>query len=380
MNHSANIENWLRLNHADGVGPVTFAKLVKHFGSVENAVKASYNQLLRIEGIGEKTAGSIISSRDNFDVEAEIKLADKHGVKIIHLDDPSYPPLLRKIYDPPAVLYIKGDIQRCDNLAISIVGSRRCSLYGTEQASRFAYLLASSGFTIISGLARGIDCAAHKGALNAQGRTIAVQGCGLAGVFPPENEKLAWQIAENGALISELPMTYEPLAENFPGRNRIIAGLSLGVIVIEAMHKSGALLTASAALEYNREVMAVPGKIDSPLSEGPHRLIKQGAKLIENAEDVMEALGYIGADLKQHVAEFASMAQKAIESPRIAAEDLNLSPDERRIFDCLDGEPVHIEQIILSSGLDAGRVNAAVVTLCIKGIVGQLPGNYFRRK
>ena len=299
--NSADIEKWLKLIRADSVGPTTFAKLIKHFGSVDCALGASVSQLAEIDGIGLKTAERIAATRDKFDVTSELELADKIGVWIINFEDKRYPPLLKQIYDPPPVLYIKGSLSRQDNLAISIVGTRRCSLYGQEQASRLAHLLSSAGFTIISGMARGIDTAAHHGALSAGGRTIAVQGCGLANIFPPENKKLFELIAESGACVSELPLRYEPLAENFPPRNRIIAGLSLGTIVIEAGLNSGAMITAKEAIENNREVMAVPGKIDSPLSKGAHQLIKQGAKLIESVEDVMEALGYIGEQLQEHV-------------------------------------------------------------------------------
>ena len=223
--NSADIEKWLKLIRADSVGPITFAKLIKHFSSIDSALGASVSQLTKIDGVGFKTAEQIARTRDKFNAQAELKLAEKLGIWMIHLDDDRYPPVLKQIYDPPPVLYIKGSLSRKDNLCIAIVGSRHCSLYGQEQASRFAHLLSSAGFTICSGMARGIDTAVHQGALSADGRTIAVQGCGLANIFPPENKKLFELIAESGACISELPLEFEPLSENFPPRNRIIAGL-----------------------------------------------------------------------------------------------------------------------------------------------------------
>jgi len=286
---------------------------------------------------------------------------------------------LKQIYDPPAVLYIKGSLTAGDNLAISIVGSRRCSLYGQEQSSRIAHFLSSAGFTICSGMARGIDTAAHQGALSAGGRTIAVQGCGLANIFPPENKKLFELIADSGACISELPLRYEPLSENFPPRNRIIAGLSLGTIVVEAGPNSGALITAKAALENNREVMAVPGKIDSPLSKGAHRLIKQGAKLVESVEDVMEALGYIGERLQSHTTAAAVKASERIERPLFDVSQLNLSGNEKTIYDCLGKEPLHIEQLIAGTNLTVGGINAGLISLRLKGLIRQLPGSLFLR-
>ncbi|MGB2861873.1 MAG: DNA-processing protein DprA, partial [Sedimentisphaerales bacterium] len=306
--NSADIENWLKLIRADGIGPVTFAKMIKHFGSAELVLGASVSEMAKIDGIGFKTAERIVSTREKFDAGAELELARKLGIWLVNLADERYPPVLKRIYDPPPVLYVKGSLGRQDNLAMSIVGARHCSLYGQEQASRFAHFLGSAGFTICSGMARGIDTAAHQGALSAGGRTIAVQGCGLARVFPPENKKLFELIAESGACVSELPLQAEPLAVNFPPRNRIIAGLSLGTIVVEAELRSGALITARAALDYDREVMAVPGKIDSPLSRGAHQLIKQGATLIESVEDVMEALGQIGEQLEEHVSNAAAKA------------------------------------------------------------------------
>ena len=238
-------------------------------------------------------------------------------------------------------------------------------------------MLASAGFTIVSGMARGIDTAAHTGALTANARTIAVQGCGLANVFPPENKKLFAGIAGSGACISELPLNYEPLSENFPSRNRIIAGLSLATIVIEAAARSGALITATAALENGREVMAVPGKIDSPLSKGTHRLIKDGARLVDSIEDIVEVLGHIGQGLKEHVNTSAKKAREAIEMPLFSPEQLNLSENERAVFECLSKEPIHIEGIIARTELGPGSINASLIALRLKGLIKQLPGNSF---
>lgn len=377
--HSAGIENWLRLIRADSIGPVIFRKLVNHFGSVEQVLGASVSRLASVDGIGSNTAEQIARSLNKFDVSAELALAERLGVWIIHLEDVRYPPVLRRIYDPPPVLYVKGSLSRRDNLAIAIVGARRCSLYGQEQASRFGHLLASAGFTIVSGMARGIDSAAHRGALAASGRTIAVQGCGLAKPYPPENQKLFEIISTSGACISELPLVYQPMSENFPPRNRIIAGLSLGVIVVEAAFRSGALITANAALENNREVMAVPGKIDSPLSKGSHQLLKQGAKLVETIEDVMEALGTIGQDLKPHADTAARQAAEKVQTPLFDASRLNLSQNEKLVYDCLATDPAHIEEIIARSNLPAGGINASLISLRLKGLIKQLPGNLFKK-
>ncbi|MHC4517166.1 MAG: DNA-processing protein DprA [Planctomycetota bacterium] len=378
--NSADIEKWLKLIRADGVGPVSFGKLLKRFGSVDAALGASVSSLAKVEGIGPKTAERIASTRNRFDPGAEMALAEKLGVWLVHIQDTRYPPVLKQIYDPPPVLYVKGTLGREDNLAVAIVGSRRCSLYGQEQASRLAHLLASAGFTIVSGLARGIDTAAHQGALAAEGRTVAVQGCGLARVFPPENDRLAELISQSGACISELPLQYEPLAENFPPRNRIIAGLSLGTIIIEAGLRSGALITAKTALESNREVMAVPGKVDSPLSRGPHQLIKQGAKLIESVEDVMETLGYIGEQLKGHATLAAQEATERVEAPLFETVADNLKGREKQVYEALGTEPLHSDQVIAETGLPPGAVNAILISLRLRGLIRQRPGNLFTRR
>jgi len=378
--HSPDIEKWLSLIRADGVGPVNFRRLVETLGSIEAVLGASVRQLTKVDGIGEKTAERIVRSRGRFDAAKELDLAAKHGVWLMCLDDPRYPAALRQIYDPPPVLYVKGTVQRQDGLAVAVVGSRRCSQYGMEQANRFAHFLASTGFTVVSGGARGIDSAAHRGALSAKGRTIVVQGCGLAHIFPPENKPLFEQIAENGAIISELPLTYEPLSENFPGRNRIIAGLAMGTLVVEAGLSSGALITAQASLDNNREVMAVPGLIDNPSCAGSHKLIKQGARLIDSIEELMDALGCIGQDLKGHAVQTAEIAERKAQKTLFDVSELNLSDPERQVYACFDGRPLHLEELIARTDLPAGTIYAATVSLQLKGLVKQLAGNTFVRR
>jgi DNA processing protein len=378
--HSENIETWLRLIRAEGVGPITFRRLLDHFGSLDKIMGASTLQLTKVQGIGSKTAENIARTRNLFDSEKEMDEAAKCGVQILHWDDPRYPPPLKGIDDPPPVLYVKGTLVRSDSLSLGIVGSRRCSHYGQEQTERFSHLLAAAGLTIVSGLARGIDSAAHRGAISARGRTIAVQGCGLARCFPPENQKLFEKICENGAVISELPLTYEPLSENFPGRNRLIAGLSLGILVVEAAPRSGALITAKAALEYNREVMAIPGRIDSPTSKGPHELIKQGASLVDCVEEIMDTLGIIGQEIKEHVAQSAAQTQKQVETPLFDISRMNLSQTERAVLSVLDSQPLHTEEIIASADLRAGAIHSALISLQLKGLIKQLPGNLYVKR
>ncbi|NIA17123.1 MAG: DNA-protecting protein DprA [Planctomycetes bacterium] len=375
--NSSEIDHWIKLLRAEGVGSVTLAKLLAEFGSPQIALGASAAQMTKISGIGPRTAEAIARTRNSFNVEAELELAERLGVWVINLQDSRYPVLLKGIYDPPPVLYIKGTLEKADNLAIAIVGARRCSIYGAEQAGRFAHLLASSGVTIVSGMARGIDTAAHTGALTAGARTIAVQGCGLANIFPPENKKLFEKIANSGACVSELPLTYEPLSENFPARNRIIAGLSLASLVIEAAPRSGALLTAAAALDNNREVMAVPGKIDSPLSKGTNRLIKDGARLVDSVKDIIESLGQIGQGISEHVSISATKAVKEMEMPLFSTEQLTLSDNDRAVINCLGKEPMHIEDIIAQVEIAPGSINASLTSLRLKGLIKQFQGNSF---
>ena len=255
---NAGIEH-LRWSLASGVGPILFGRLIERFGSAQAAMGASATMLEQIEGIGRSTAEQIARERDEVDVAAEVALAEKHGVRILSRDDEEFPPALRHIPDPPICLYVMGRIERVDAIALAVVGARRCTHYGVEQAFRFGYQLAQRGVTIISGLARGVDSQSHRGALKAGGRTLAVLGNGLSRIYPPEHDELARDITRCGAIISELPMLTSPDKSNFLPRNRLIAGLSLGVLVIEAARRSGSLTTARLGTEYDREIFALPG-------------------------------------------------------------------------------------------------------------------------
>jgi DNA processing protein len=377
--NSRDIEKWLKITRAEGVGPVTFKRLLKKFGDVDSILGASAGSLASVRNIGPATAEKIARSLNLFDAEKELALAAKKGVRLIHYLDKSYPAPLRQQIACPPVLYVRGTLRKCDNLAVAIVGSRHCSIYGTEQAARFAYGLASSGITIVSGMARGIDSCAHRGAINADGRTLAVLGCGLNHIYPPENDKLYGRIIENGAVISELPMDVEPKSENFPARNRIIAALSMAVIVVEAGYGSGAMITAKYMLELDREVMAIPGRIDSPLARGPNSLIKQGAKLIESIEDVMDELGSVGRQIKDVVVETAAAAHKQREAPLFDTAKIPLTKYEKKVYDTMSSQEMHCDQIIDICELPAGKVNASLMSLRLKGLIKQLPGNFFKK-
>jgi len=374
------IGKWLRLHLTEQVGPRTFRKLRDCFGDVDRILGATAGELAAVKGIGPKKAEQICGAQKQIKVEEEMERAEELGVQIITLECEGYPALLKQIHTPPTVIFVKGELQRRDELAVAIVGSRRCSHYGREQAARLSHLLAAAGFTVVSGLARGIDSEAHRGALAAEGRTIAVLGCGLAEVYPPENVGLAERIGQNGALVSELPMGFAPLAGMFHARNRIISGLSLGTIVVEASKNSGALITANYAVEQNREVLAVAGRVDAPGSWGPHKLIKDGAVLVEKIEDVLEALGQVGSILSQHAKATSAKAEKSAEPGLFDFERLQLNEKERIIYNCLDHEARHIDDIITSSKLPMNEVYAAVTSLQLKGIIKQLAGSYYQKR
>ena len=368
MNDSKKIRSYLKLTLAEGIGAKTFSLLVEKFGSVESAGVASPGALGRVKGIGPKKIAAIQAVTDEL-IDEEIAEAKKMGAQIICLEDEDYPAALKTIYDPPALLYVRGKLLPEDAVALAVVGSRRCTHYGMEQAERFGGLLGRAGFTVISGGARGIDTAAHRGSLSAGGRTVAVMGCGLSTVYPLENKKFFEQIIDtgSGALISELPMRTTVLSGNFPTRNRIVSGLSLATLVIEAALPSGALITARVASEQGRDVFAVPGRVDSPLSAGTHQLLRDGAYLAGDLDDILGPLGEVGEKIKPE------------ESTELAAPP-GLNEAEKALYEALGSGALSLDDLLRRTGLDTGKAASCMTMLVIKGAVTQQPGNVFARK
>lgn len=378
---------YLRWALTDGVGPLTFSRLLIQLGDPDAALGASVGLLKTVKGIGDVRAELVARSRDAAPVELEEQAAAAHGVRIICRADADYPEGLRRIPDAPIVLYVKGELRPTDAVALAVVGSRRCTIYGSEQARRFGELLAGAGLTVISGLARGIDAFAHHGAVEAGGRSIAVMGRGLTDVYPPENRALADKLLETGAWVSELPMQAAVRAENFPGRNRIIAGMSLGVLVVEAAQRSGALITARLASEYNREVFAVPGRVQDPMSQGTNALIRDGAaKLTTGLEDILNELGDVGRALLSGTGSPRGDAD-GVSQPGGPHEPVGgerspspLSAAERRVFEVIGYEPLLQDVVITAAELPPGDVLAALTMLELKGLIRRLPGNLVVRR
>jgi DNA processing protein len=364
------VSDWIVLNMIPGVGGATFRRLVKFFGSPGTALNASLNDLNRIRGLTPAVCQSIVEHRDRIPVEREMDMIDRHGCKVITIQDESYPVNLKAIYDPPQVLYVKGELLPTDSFAISVVGTRTASSYGKAVAEQISNQLAARGVTIISGMAYGIDAAAHKGALSAGGRTIAVMGNGLDIVYPARNVSLMEKIISSGAVISEFPMGMKPLKNNFPRRNRVISGFSLGTLVVEAPRRSGALITADYALEQGREVFAVPGQIFSEMSGGTHALIKQGAKLVESVEDVLD-------ELPSYALQPFTEEDFDIEEERA---ELQLSQEEKAVWKVIGASQTHIDDISRQADLPSYKVSAALVMLELKGLVQQSAGKMFTRK
>jgi DNA processing protein len=369
----------------DGVGPLVFARLLEHFGSAEKALGVSASSLMAVSRVGRASADKIAASRDSADVEAEIERAQNAGVSILCCADKDYPENLRRIPDPPIVLYVKGALARSDVVSISVVGARRCTMYGSEQARRFGELLAGAGFTVVSGLARGIDAFAHHGAVDARGRSIAVLGNGLSEIYPPENASLAEKLAENGAYISALPMTTPVRAANFPARNRIIAGLTLGTLVIEAAHRSGALITARLAAEYNREVFALPGLVCEPMAFGTNALIRDSsAKLVTGLDDVLDELGDVGSLLGEGRERPEPPKPPRSQPPREpppqdSGPTPGLSNAEELVYAAVPHMPVFQDTILTKTGVAPGEALAAFTSLELKGLIKRLPGQMVTR-
>ena len=370
----------LRLHLAEGVGAITYGKLVAAFGSAEAVTQAAPELWQRVEGIGPKTARVMAAVTDQ-DVDEELAAAEQMGATIIALGDDCYPRSLANIHDPPAVLYVRGQLRDSDAVAMGMVGSRHCTHYGLEQAGRFAELLGRAGFTVISGGARGIDTAAHRGAMNVGGRTIAVMGCGLGTHFPPENAELFESIVADGrgALVSELPMRTAVLAGNFPTRNRIISGMSLGVLVVEAARRSGSLITARQAAEQGKTVFAVPGRVDSAMSQGTNDLIRNGSILTQGLEDILEHLGEVGQSMQDSLAG-SSPGRSASASGAGPLFEIKMDDTEKKLYDALAQGPRSLDELVRLCRLDTGRAAAAMTMLAIKGAISQQPGNVFARK
>ncbi len=352
---------WLALNMVPGVGPMAYRNLVATFRDPEQVFAAPVQQLAAVEGIGEKTIRSI----KDFSVEGaaaeELKKAKDLGVSILTYCDEGYPKNLLQIYDPPPLLYVRGTWNVWDSPMVAVVGSRKGSPYGRAVTKRISKELASGGVTVVSGMARGIDTCAHLGALEVGGKTIAVFGCGIDIIYPPENKKLFLEIIDHGAVISEFPLSIPPEGKNFPKRNRIISGLSLGVVIVEATADSGSLITAFHALEQGREVFAVPGNVGMATSTGTNKLIKQGAKLVEDAQDILTEIlpQYEGATYRE--------------------EHPVLNDEEDGIVQILSQNPLHIDEISRLSQMEVQRVSTILLELELKGVISQLGGKMFVR-
>jgi len=342
--------------------------LLEHFGGdATKILTASKHQLLHVRGIGEETADSIVGWEKAVDLAAEMKRIADSGCEIVIQSDAHYPELLREIYDPPTVLYVKGKLMPKDKNGVAMVGSRMTTHYGIEVARKLGYQLAYTGVTVVSGGARGIDTAAHQGALSAKGRTICVLGTGISIVFPPENAELFERIALNGAVVSQFPYNRKADKQSFAIRNRIVAGMTLGTVVVEANLTSGALITANFATEYGRQVFAVPGRIDSPRSKGCHELIKKGAKLCEGVEDILSEFEYL----------FPASNRPPSPNETGVLPALDLSENEQKVISVLDREELTIDEVIRKCGLPSSAVSVALFSLEMKRLAKQLPGKLF---
>ncbi len=359
--------DWLALRAVPGIGDVLYNRLIERFGPPRAVIAAKQKELMAVEGVGRQAAEAIKTFRPNDqDIQRELDRVDKLGIELVTLLDERYPVQLKAIYDPPPILYMKGRLEPQDRQAVAIVGARRATEYGRWIAEQIARGLVAKGFTIVSGMARGIDGYAHRAAVSAKGRTVAVLGCGVDVIYPEEHRTLRNEIAAQGCLLSEFPMGTGPHPNNFPQRNRIISGLSLGTVVVEAGLESGALITARFALDQNREVFAVPGNLGAKTSLGTNRLIKQGARLVETAEDIVEELS------PQLVS-----AAKPSDRPEVDQPPADLSEEESALLKNLSHEPKHIDLITRETRLSSSQTSGMLLQLELKGHVRQLAGQLF---
>ena len=373
------LADWIALNMIRGIGPRTANLLLDRFGSPANVFAAGRETLLA-EGLKPTTIEQLHDTEILDKAQAEIERLETLGAQIITLADDAYPSLLREIYDPPIALYVKGDLDAAlTHPTIAVVGSRRCSTYGTNAANFLARELAAHGVTIVSGLARGIDGAAHRGTLETGGKTVGVIGTGIDVIYPKEHKKLAEEMVSKGAVISEFPLGTPPLAQNFPYRNRVISGLCLGVLIVEASEHSGSLITARLASEQGREVFAVPGNITSQTSFGPNFLIKDGAKLVQHWRDVVEEFP---PHLKESLLGVKPRPEAQETTPsQPAFEEVALSPNEQKLLAVLAADVAsHIDELLLSSGLSSPELTSALLGLEMKDRIKALPGKCFVKR
>jgi DNA processing protein len=354
---------WLALRRVKGLGCVSFKKLTARFADPARIFAAARAELEEVEDLRVEAIDGIVNFDEWAEVDAEIRRARDAGIGLVCFDDEYYPARLRAIADPPPLLYIKGELSSANDKAVAIVGSRSSSDYGRRVARDLAAGLARLGFTVVSGMARGIDGVAHAAALAGGGRTIAVLGSGVERAYPPEHDRLYQQISDRGAVVSELPIGTRPLAFNFPARNRLISGLSLGVVVVEATEKSGSLITASLAVDQGREVFAVPGEVGSSRSRGAHRLIRQGAKLVENVDDILEEIA-------------PQLCGRQAKSEPLALPQ-NAGAEARKIFALLLDGSLQIDEVIERSGVSAPQVLQILLDLELQGLVKQLAGQRY---
>ncbi len=348
----------------EGLGPVSVRRLIDALGSPKAILEADREALMEARGVGEKLALKILVQRDALDAGAEIDQAADHGARILTPIDDEYPGVLKSIHDPPLALYVRGRFLPADGKAIGIVGSRSTSHYGLSAADRLAYQLGQTGFTVVSGLARGTDTAAHNGALKSGGRTIAVLGGAIDCLYPPENAGLADQIAKQGAVVSEYPMGRQADRMTFPYRNRIISGLSMGVLLIESATKGGSMHTAEAATEQGRTVFALPGRIDTPGAKGPHLLIKNGAKLVESLDDILEEYEYLIPQAELNVPGRMTAARP----------DVPMTEQETKVVEALWQEPLDVDSLARSLEMPSHELSGLLLGLEMKRVIKTLPG------
>lgn len=360
------LAHWLAFGQVKGLGCVSFKKLAAKFVDPSQAFRASLAELREVEGLGREVIDNIVNFSAWAEVDAELKRIEDRGIAVVPYTASDYPGRLRMIADPPPYLYVKGALSAADDRSVAIVGSRSASEYGHRVARDLARGLTAVGFTVVSGMARGVDGASHEAALQSGGRTIAVLGSGVDRAYPPEHERLYHRISESGAVISELPIGTRPMGFNFPARNRLISGLSLGVVIVEATEKSGSLITAALAVEQGREVFAVPGQIGSSRSRGAHRLIRQGAKLVESVDDIIEEIA----------PQLSSRDNRGARRPQ-AELPAHASAEAKRIFALLRDRSLQIDEVTENSGLAPAKVSEILLDLELQGLLKQLPGQRY---